>query len=305
MGTILPDTSWNALLRPWISNRYFDPPVLHVFDPGSTDFSLTNAWWLCELSRLIYRQDPDEAGSDALPPTRSEILHRVGLKEIASFCQGTNYCALVRQDTGGFDPFAVLVFRGTRGFKSWPSNLNSMQTSWPGGGKVHGGYKTGFDGLWQKIKPVISKIDLPLFFTGHSLGGALAVLAASMRPESVVYTFGAPKTGNAAFASSLKSTRIYRVENDHDLIPTMPLFSIHSDFHHAGVQICLKDDLPTGPRSGSNRRFMDPPEFLSEHAPVNYTIRLENVMTKNSGSPTSEPSAGAGTTNHKISFDRT
>ena len=180
-----------------------------------------------------------------------------------------------------------------------------MQTSWPGGGKVHGGYKTGFDGLWQKIKPVISKIDLPLFFTGHSLGGALAVLAASMRPESVVYTFGAPKTGNAAFASSLKSTRIYRVENDHDLIPTMPPFSIHSDFHHAGVQICLKDDLPTGPGSGSNRRFMDPPEFLSEHAPVNYTIRLENVMTKNSGSPTSEPSAGAGTTNHKISFDRT
>jgi hypothetical protein len=302
---MLPDTSWNALLRPWISNRYFDQPVLCVFDPGSTDFSLTNAWWLCELSRLIYRQDPDEAGSDALPPTRSEILRGVGLKEIRSFCSGNNYCALVTPDTGAFDPFAVLVFRGTRGFRSWPSNLNSRQSSWPGGGKVHCGFKTGFNGFWKIIEPVISRIDLPLFVTGHSLGGALAVLAASMRPESVVYTFGAPKTGNAAFASPLKSTRIYRVENEHDLIPAMPPFSIHSDFHHAGVQICLKDDLPPGPGSCSTRRLIDPPEFLSDHAPVNYTIRLENMMQKTSGSPASEPSAVTEITIHKISFDRT
>ena len=94
-----------------------------VLDPGAPNFSLINAWWLCELSRLIYRQDPDEVGSGALPPTRSKILHGVGLKEIHSFCDGTNYCALVTPDTEGFDPFAVLVFRGTLGFKSWPSKF--------------------------------------------------------------------------------------------------------------------------------------------------------------------------------------
>ena len=42
-------------------------------------------------------------------------------------------CAIVTPDTEASDPFAVLVFRGTRGFKSWPSNLNSRQTPWPGG----------------------------------------------------------------------------------------------------------------------------------------------------------------------------
>ena len=241
-----PDTSWNALLRPWISNRYFDLPGLHVFDPGAPHFSLTNAWWLCELSRLIYRQDPDEAGESALPPTRSEILHRVGLKEIQSFCHGTNYCSLVTPETGVFDPFAVLVFRGTRMVKSWPSNLNSRQRSWPGGGSVHDGFKTGFNGLWQIIEPVFSGINLPLFITGHSLGGALAVMAASMRPEAVVYTFGAPKTGDAVFARSLEQSRIYRVENDHDIVPSMPPFSIHSNFRHVGFPIRLIDDSQMG-----------------------------------------------------------
>ena len=280
MGTMLLDTSWNALLRPWISNRYFDPPDSRLFDPGAPDFSLINAWWLCELSRLIYRQDPDEAGSDALPLTRSKILHGVGLKEIQSFCHGTNYCALVTPDTEASDPFAVLVFRGSRGFKSWPSNLNSRQTSWPGGGFVHGGFNTGFNDLWQKIEPILSKIDLPLFFTGHSMGGALAVLAASMRPKAVVYTFGAPKTGDTVFARSLENTRIYRVENNHDLIPTIPPAAISFGFRHVGVPICLKDDLLANLKSSSTRGWMDPPRFLSDHAPVNYTIRLKNMMSR-------------------------
>lgn len=256
-----------------------------MFDPGTLDFSLINAWWLCELSRLIYRQDPDEAGSDAQLPTRSEILHGVGLKEIQAFCHGTNYCALVTPDSKSSDPFAVLVFRGTRGFKSWPSNLNSRQTSWPGGGSVHGGFNTGFKGLWQKIEPTLSRIDLPLFFTGHSMGGALALLAASMRPEAVVYTFGAPKTGDTVFARSLECTRIYRVENDHDLITTLPPTAVSFDFRHVGVPICLKDDLLTQLKSSGARRWMDPPEFLSDHAPVNYTIRLENMLSTKSLSP--------------------
>lgn len=275
-----PDTSWNALLRPWISNRYFDLHGLHVFDPGAPDFSLINAWWLCELSRLIYRQDPDEAGASALPPTRSEILHGVGLKEIRSYCYGTDYCALVTPNIEASAPFAVLVFRGTMGFKSWPSNLNSSLRSWPGGGSVHVGFKTGFNGLWQIIEPVFSGINRPLFITGHSLGGALAVLAASMLPEAVVYTFGAPKTGDAAFARSLEHTRIYRVENDHDIVPSMPPFSIHSNFRHVGVPIRLIDDSQRGTVSCSPRRWVDPPSILSDHAPVNYTIRLENMMSE-------------------------
>ena len=276
--TMSLDTSWNALLRPWISNRYFDVPCLPPFETGAPDCSWINAWWLCELSRLIYRQGPDETGPQAQLPERSEILKGVGLLEIESFSSGTNHCALVVSRNAASQPFAALVFRGTCGFEGWLSNLKAIQTCWPGGGSVHSGFKADFLRLWEKIEANLSKIDLPLYFTGHSLGGALAILAASVFPAKAVYTFGAPKTGDAVFADSLKNARIYRYENDRDIITTVPPSAIPFDFCHVGMSVCLKDDMRTGLESSSIRGLIDPPEFLSDHAPVNYTIRLETGL---------------------------
>ncbi len=276
--TMSIDTSWNALLRPWISNRYFDVPCPPLFETGAPDCSLINAWWLCELSRLIYRQGPDETGPAAQSPARSEILNGVGLREIETFSSGTNHCALVESRGAASQPFAALVFRGTCGFEGWLSNLKAIQSCWHGGGSVHSGFKVDFLRLWEKIESALLKIDLPLYFTGHSLGGALAVLAASVFPAKAVYTFGAPKTGDAVFADSLKNARIYRFENDRDIITTVPPSAIPFDFCHVGVPICLKDDFRTGLGSSSVRGLTDPPEFLSDHAPVNYTIRLETGL---------------------------
>ncbi len=276
--TMCLDTSWNALLRPWISNRYFDAPCQPPFETGAPDCSLINAWWLCELSRLIYRQGPDETGPEAQSPARSEILNGVGMREIETFSSGTNHCAIVESRDATSQPFAALVFRGTCGFEGWLSNLKAIQTCWPGGGSVHSGFKTDFLRLWEKIESTLLKIDLPLYFTGHSLGGALAILAASVFPAKAVYTFGAPKTGDAVFADSLKKARIYRFENDRDIITTVPPSAIPFDFCHVGVPICLKDDFRTGLESNSIRGLTDPPEFLSDHAPVNYTIRLETGL---------------------------
>ena len=105
--TMSLDTSWNALLRPWISNRYFDVPCPPPFETGAPDCSWINAWWLCELSRLIYRQGPDETGPQAQLPERSEILKGVGLLEIETFSCGTNHCALVESRNAASQPFAA------------------------------------------------------------------------------------------------------------------------------------------------------------------------------------------------------
>ena len=74
-----------------------------------------------------------------------------------------------------------------------------------------------------------------VYFTGHSLGGALAhvisyllssasVAAPDSSPLLVVYTFGQPRTGNAAFAatSSLYVPYHYRVVHWRDAIPHLP-----------------------------------------------------------------------------------
>ena len=63
-------------------------------------------------------------------------------------------------------------------------------------------------------------------------------------------------------------------------------------FRHVGVPICLKDDLLSDLKSSSNRGWIDPPRFLSDHAPINYTVRLENMISQNARSLTNEPSAG-------------
>ena len=72
--------------------------------------------------------------------------------------------------------------------------------------------------------------SLPLVVTGHSLGGALAVLAADILNAQgflihSVYTFGQPRVGDATFAARYNMTlgqRTFRIVNSNDLVPRLP-----------------------------------------------------------------------------------
>src|SRR5262249_58747833 len=65
-----------------------------------------------------------------------------------------------------------------------------------------------------------------VFFTGHSLGAALATLAAHRYPHTAgVYTFGSPRVGNHAFVASFNARmaqRSFRYVNDHDIVAQVP-----------------------------------------------------------------------------------
>ncbi len=274
------DDSWHALLRPARAESYFQMADRRPFTPGAQGFSRTNAWWLCELSRLIYRQGDEEQGYRPSVPDRNHYLRRVGLREIRRFSSGTNYAALVIPEKEDADPFAVLVFRGTFGFEGWFSNLNAVQVPWPGGGAVHCGFRNDFAGLWRTLGGALDRMDAPVFYTGHSLGGALAILAAAQRPPEAVYTFGAPRVGDAVFLQTLRHTRIHRIENGRDIVPTVPPSVIPFDFCHPGTAYPLPPRHPRAPanppgRSAGRLAIANPPEFLSDHAPVNYTAALE------------------------------
>jgi predicted lipase len=65
--------------------------------------------------------------------------------------------------------------------------------------------------------------------TGHSLGGALSVIAglrlkAKFNVKVVVHNFGCPRIGNAAMAQFIftRVDTIYRVVHNKDIVPHLP-----------------------------------------------------------------------------------
>ena len=128
---------------------------------------------------------------------------------------------------------AVVSFRGTENVQDWMTNLRYSMApvdSLPpvaneSAARVHRGFRDAFMSVKDQIDRYLPCAEgLPIFITGHSLGGALATLGAAHLSGwglAGCYTFGAPRVGNKAFASSLR-TPVYRVVNPGDPVPHVP-----------------------------------------------------------------------------------
>ncbi len=275
------DYSWHSLLRPGEGKHFFaHAQRFGKFLPEHQEYHPINGWWLAEISRLIYRRGEDEAGIWADPLSRSDILAGIGLKEKTFFNKGCIQFAIVSDIN---ERFAVLVFRGTNRFEHWFSNLNTVQVPWPAGGLVHSGFKNEFFKIHTELRAVLSEIHIPLFYTGHSLGAALASLTASFIPPRAVYSFGSPKVGDSIFVRSLQSVPIYRVALDADIVTGVPPSRIPFDFCHAGKSrsFCFpKNNENSNGNSdallsfASLKKFADAPYFLAAHSPVNYSLSM-------------------------------
>ena len=139
------------------------------------------------------------------------------------------YVAVRGPDVG--PGIAVLAFRGTQQVKDWMTNLEAARTtvaSSDGGtlGHVHEGFNDPFLSVCKRIDELLEgDEDLPLYITGHSLGGALATLAIWYRPGdslAACYTFGAPRVGDSGLIDRFR-TPIYRIVNGVDPVPFVPL----------------------------------------------------------------------------------
>lgn len=285
-------STWQSIFKPGWATDIFDPVPPSPFDAGTREFSPVNAWWLSELSRLVYRRDPAEAERPL--PSRDEVLSRVGLRERATFRNGNLFAALAQTAPSAPAPFAVLVFRGSAGrLDNWLANFDLKPEPWPTGGRVHAGFKDALLGFWPAILEALREIDGPVFYTGHSLGAALATLAASLRPPRALYTFGSPRVGDAVFVRTLRSQPIYRVATPRDIVTRMPPPYFPFGYRHAGEACAfpacgrrLPDDIDpeAGPLTGrpavwtglagTLRRLTRPPVFLADHAPIRYTESL-------------------------------
>jgi len=152
--------------------------------------------------------------------------------------QGQAFVGLSRPDAKTSSPAIVVGFRGSANLQNWLSDLHFPKMdaySKCDGCRVH----SGFFKAWEALAPgVVAEVLLlkaaapaaQLFVTGHSLGAALAVLAASELHYSqnltinAVYTYGLPRVGNEAFRGfySNGSHVSWRVTHNRDPIPSLP-----------------------------------------------------------------------------------
>ena len=104
-------------------------------------------------------------------------------------------------------------------------------------GKVHVGFKDELDKLWPSILKEIKNID-KLYVTGHSLGAAMATIAASRIQDKVIslVTFGSPRVGSSYFRKTL-NVEHYRVQNNCDDVTKVPPYLF--GFRHHGTHIYL------------------------------------------------------------------
>lgn len=131
--------------------------------------------------------------------------------------------AIVRQTIAGL----VVAFPGSDNFDCWTTDFDIEPIDVVGVGKVH----RGFWSAWSAIaSPVLDAIGTtPVTFVGHSLGGAIAILAAvsliaSGRPVAAVYGFEPPRVSpDLGVRTLLSKVPVHLYKNGNDIVPDVPL----------------------------------------------------------------------------------
>jgi hypothetical protein len=216
----------------------YDKDAFKDFAPSATGFELGNARALMWFSQLAYETH------------RPLTIQAVGMKK----WQFTSVTPFIRQNIsleGSFETCGligehnravILAFAGTDP-GIW-QNLVSDFTPVPrDGSDTHDGFRVAAAAAQPEIDRAVTlcrQSGKPLFITGHSLGAALAALAALSAskagvPPAAVYTFGMPRVGGPQFVASYAglSKVTYRLVHGIDLVTRVPPSSL-GGFHHVG-----------------------------------------------------------------------
>ena len=196
------------------------------FKTNSTQYSVVNAYWLAQASRLAYRGE-----AEIKTVTASWGLDRCEFISETHTDPPVDTQVFVAAD----DSMIVVAFRGTENILDWITNAKVKQK--PGGplGKIHGGFLAAFQSVWGQIHETIEEFDADskprsVWVTGHSLGGALATITAAQMiedddPIHGMYTYGQPRVGDRKFAREFDGEfepRAFRHVNSHDIVTRVP-----------------------------------------------------------------------------------
>ena len=154
-----------------------------------------------------------------------EALKGTNFLLIKTFNEGDTQAFVAKRDA---DRIAVLAFRGTEAnsWKDVKTDLDARFYKGQDGMKIHTGFRDAYKQVSEQVGSVIDELPdgYSLYITGHSLGGALAVIATKELERDTLaacYTFGSPRVGNEEFGEEIRAP-IYRIVNAADGVPRVP-----------------------------------------------------------------------------------
>ena len=315
---IIPPSTADVIFPPNKDHEYFQQWQEHPFRPLATSFEPVNAWWLAEAALLAYA---DEAfirqlfGNPRLQPAGVALEFFSG-ESTQCFVAHTPSFVLV-----SFRGTEVRAREGVQGIRhivaDVVADLKCILVESGQGGKVHKGFKDALDEVWETRASAAGQTGLraclerlrtqggsqrPFSFTGHSLGAALATLAAD-RYGNVqgLYTFGSPRVGDDAFRTDFH-VNTHRFVNNNDIVGRIPSPSL---YHHIGMVKyidstgALHDNPSFWERLKDSFRgafghiftslghiragFVDtiPLDHLTDHTPLYYALHCWNNYVRN------------------------
>jgi triacylglycerol lipase len=209
-----------------------DPVDVHSSLDGPIDSLsfLRKSLLFAELSELSYLSRT-EAG---------RLCYKIGLPEIRFYDREGAQAYIFGNDTD-----VVVTCRGTE-----PNDWNDIRADLSLGkvmaetvGKVHRGFKTEVDDLWPRLEQALVNNTRTAWFTGHSLGAAMATICAGRCKISqirtdprAVFTYGSPRVGNRRYVQYL-NIELYRWVHNNDVVTRVPPTWL--GYSHKGQEVYL------------------------------------------------------------------
>ncbi len=133
---------------------------------------------------------------------------------------------------------AIFCFRGTSNPGQWIRDLRFLPVDHPWGA-IHAGFRGGVENAEPDVQAFMSFASKAnhVWITGHSLGGALAVIAAARLKQygitSSIYTYGQPRVSLNGFGERFEIElpgKLFRFINGNDIVPRIPPGLIYQHF---------------------------------------------------------------------------
>ncbi|MFY8272584.1 lipase family protein [Pseudoalteromonas sp. SSDWG2] len=271
-----------------------------AISPYTTKLHKGNAYWMAVLSDFVYlhmedsQRTPDKVGI----LTRLQALDSSFMDVVVASKNSAQGMMVEHQD------YFCLAFRGTDETLDWIDNVNAIPVSHLFG-EFHRGFWNSVQDVWEilfgqyQMRAREPGNQKPLFLTGHSLGGAMATIAAAILcerdiPFSSCYTFGQPRAMSKATARLFNvecHNRFYRFHNNNDIVTRVPARLM--GYSHVGQYFYISEEKEIHPEPGFWFRFIDyldgavsalkdkGIDLVEDHAMAHYLSAIEKWDYKN------------------------